>query len=124
MTGAGSHARIATTDPLRAMVDPQLRAGARQMQQLTAQFTPMSDDRTGTSRALPPHLGAFGWNADNNRFGWRCFLGQEPRGDDPCGRLIAAGVATELVVMPGAFHGFDMLCKTAAVSRRFTAAPS
>jgi acetyl esterase/lipase len=36
-------------------------------------------------------------------------------------RLLAAAVPTELVVVPGAFHGFDMMAKDAAVSRRFTA---
>jgi acetyl esterase/lipase len=118
---------------------------------------PMIDDRTGSSRAMPPHLGAFGWNADANQFGWRCFLGQEPGTDAvPAGavparsksvaglpptfigvgaldlfvdeniayarRLIEAGVATELIVVPGAFHGFDVFARDSAASRRFTAA--
>jgi acetyl esterase/lipase len=39
---------------------------------------PMLDDRTGGARRLPPHLGGFGWNAEFNQFGWRCFLGCEP----------------------------------------------
>ena len=38
---------------------------------------PMLDDRTGSSRAVPDHVGAFGWNAEANRFGWSCFLGQD-----------------------------------------------
>ena len=37
-------------------------------------------------------------------------------------RLIDAGVATELLVVPGAFHGFDRIVPNAAVSQRFTAA--
>ncbi|MGE3691334.1 MAG: alpha/beta hydrolase [Novosphingobium sp.] len=37
-------------------------------------------------------------------------------------RLNAAGVPTELLVMPGAFHGFDMFIPDAAISRRFTEA--
>jgi acetyl esterase/lipase len=37
-------------------------------------------------------------------------------------RLIAAGVPTELLVVPGAYHGFDMVAPEAQVSRRFTAA--
>ena len=36
-------------------------------------------------------------------------------------RLVHAGVATELVVVPGAYHGFDVLVPDAAASRRFTA---
>lgn len=37
-------------------------------------------------------------------------------------RLNAAGVPTELLVVPGAFHGFDMFMPDAAISRRFTEA--
>lgn len=37
-------------------------------------------------------------------------------------RLIACGVATELLVAPGAYHGFDQFVPDAAVSRRFAAA--
>lgn len=118
---------------------------------------PMLDDRTGSSRAVPEHIGAFGWNVDANRFGWECFLGQRagmatvPPGSVPARvedlsglpptfigvgaldlfvdesidyarRLIDAGVPTELAVVPGAFHGFDMIVKDAAASRAFTAA--
>lgn len=118
---------------------------------------PMIDDRTGSLRVTPPHHGAFGWNADANRFGWRCFLGQEPGTDavPACAvparieslvglppafigvgaldlfvdeniayarRLIEAGVATELIVVPGAFHGFDMIARDSAAARRFAAA--
>jgi acetyl esterase/lipase len=35
-------------------------------------------------------------------------------------RLIAAGVRTELHVLPGAFHGYDLLAPQAAVSKQFT----
>jgi acetyl esterase/lipase len=118
---------------------------------------PMIDDRSGTSRALPEHIGYFGWNAEANRFGWECFLGQAPGGEDvpaeavPSRRtdlaglppawigvgaldlfveedmayawaLNAAGVPAELLVVSGAFHGFDLFVRDAAVSRRFTAA--
>jgi acetyl esterase/lipase len=117
---------------------------------------PMIDDRTGSSRATPPHLGAFNWNADANRFGWRCFLGQEPGTDlvpsaavparqsvaglpstfigvgaldlfadenvNFTRRLLDAGVPTELLVVPGAFHGFDLVASDADVSKRFNAA--
>jgi acetyl esterase/lipase len=33
-------------------------------------------------------------------------------------RLMEAGVRTELHVYPGAFHGFDKIVPTAAISRR------
>lgn len=116
---------------------------------------PMLDDRTGSSRAVAPHVGQFVWSAEANRYGWRCFLGCKPgmkklsangvpaRITDLAGlpptfigvgaldlfaeecmtyaaRLLAAAVPTELVVVPGAFHGFDMMAKDAGVSRRFT----
>lgn len=35
-------------------------------------------------------------------------------------RLINAGVPTELIVVPGAYHGFDILVPNAPVSRAFT----
>jgi acetyl esterase/lipase len=35
-------------------------------------------------------------------------------------RLVDSGVATELVVAPGAYHGFFFLVPGAAVSKRFT----
>jgi acetyl esterase/lipase len=37
-------------------------------------------------------------------------------------RLLEAGVPTELLVVPGAFHGFDRMVPDAAVARQFTAA--
>ncbi len=37
-------------------------------------------------------------------------------------RLVDAGVPTELLVVPGAFHGFDLVEPTAKVSERFHAA--
>ncbi len=37
-------------------------------------------------------------------------------------RLLDAGVSTELVVVPGAFHAFDLVSPQAAVCRTFTAA--
>lgn len=103
---------------------------------------PMLDDRTGTSRAVPPHVGTLVWTPERNRFGWESFLGTVPgRANAPRGavparvanlkglppafigvgtldlfidedvdyaqRLNAAGVPAELIVVPGAFHGFD-----------------
>jgi acetyl esterase/lipase len=37
-------------------------------------------------------------------------------------RLIAAGVPTELLVVPGAFHGFDAFAADTSVAKRFNAA--
>jgi acetyl esterase/lipase len=36
-------------------------------------------------------------------------------------RLVHAGVATELLVVPGAFHGFDLLVPDAEASQQFSA---
>jgi acetyl esterase/lipase len=117
---------------------------------------PMLDDRTGSSRAVPPHIGHFVWNEAANRFGWRSFLGRAPGGDaapggvparvanlkglppafigvgaidlfvdediDYARRLIDAGVPTELLVVPGAFHGFDVIARDTHVAKRFTEA--
>lgn len=118
---------------------------------------PMLDDRTGSSVMPPPYIGAVGWSALANRFGWKSFLGMTPgtpnvpaaavpaRRTDLAGlppayvavggidlfvnedvdyarRLIDAGVPTELLVLPGAFHGFDRVAPDTAIARRFTQA--
>jgi acetyl esterase/lipase len=118
---------------------------------------PMLDDRTGSSRQLPPAFGSVGWTPGNNRFAWRSFLGREPgdrtvpsaavpaRRHDLAGlpptfigvggidlfasedidfarRLLEAGVPTELLVVPGAFHGFDRMAPDTGIAQRFTAA--
>ena len=118
---------------------------------------PMLDDRTGSTRPVPPHIGNFVATAEANRFGWRSFLGQAPGGADVpraavparaedlrglpptfigvggidlyveedvdyARRLIAAGVPTELLVVPGAFHGFDFLAANTDVAQRFNRA--
>lgn len=118
---------------------------------------PMLDDRTGTSRPAPPHVGTIIWTPEKNRFGWACFLGTAPgRATAPKGavparvtdlkglppafigvgtldlfldedidyaqRLNAAGVLTELNVVPGAFHGFDAVAATLPVGKVFNAA--
>ena len=118
---------------------------------------PMLDDRTGTSRPVPPHIGQILWRAQDNRFGWQSFLGTEPgldsvphagvpaRAADLHGlppafigtgsidlfvdediefgrRLVDAGVSTELLVVPGAFHGFDVFAPESGPARRFKAA--
>lgn len=116
---------------------------------------PMLDDRTGSTRRVPPWIGKVLWDENANRFGWRTFLGAEPGGvtvpaeavparyEDLSGlppawigtggadlffeedveyarRLTNAGVATELLVIPRAFHAFDRIVPQASLSRRFT----
>lgn len=118
---------------------------------------PMLDDRTGSSRSVPPHVGKLIWTAASNRFGWESFLGAKPGGAsaprgavparvqnlaglppawigvgtidlfhdedvDYAQRLNAAGVPCELLVVPGAFHGFDGLPARVPLIERFRAA--
>lgn len=115
---------------------------------------PMLDDRTGSTRRVPSHIGHFVWTEANNRFGWTSLLGVPAGSDDaPSGavparidnlaglpptfigvgsidlfyaedldyakRLALAGVETELFVVPGAYHGFDVLAPTAQVTIEF-----
>ena len=100
---------------------------------------PMLDNLTGSESAPVDPLLAIVWTRQSNEFGWSCYLGDHPaeapyvpaRG--PCRRsafyvdvhgffdlfrdenieyarrLLAAGVATELVVMFGACHAFQAL---------------
>jgi acetyl esterase/lipase len=117
---------------------------------------PMLDDRTGSTRPAPPHIGHFVWTAAANRLGWSSLLGV-PAGSarvranavparagsvaglppawigvgsfdlfveedmEYARRLVHAEVATELMVAPGAYHGFDLVVPDAQVSRQFTA---
>jgi len=118
---------------------------------------PMLDDRTASSRAVPPHIGQILWTGEANRFGWQSFLGQPPgldsaprnavpaRVENLAGlppafvgvgaidlfvdedieyarRLNAAGVQTELVVVPGAFHGFDAIAPDTSLAKQFNEA--
>jgi acetyl esterase/lipase len=117
---------------------------------------PMLDDRTGSSRKMPPWIGRYMWTAEDNRFGWTCLLGvpagsakvpansvparvTDLRGLAPAfigvgsidlfapedvayaKSLIEAGVPTELQVVPGGFHGFD-LAEEASLTKQFKAA--
>jgi acetyl esterase/lipase len=116
---------------------------------------PMLDDRTASTRQVPPFIGEFVWISASNRFGWTSLLGvpagsaHVPAGAVPARvenlaglppalimvgsidlfvdenieyarRLNNAGVSTELHVIPGAFHGFDILAPHTSVSERFT----
>jgi acetyl esterase/lipase len=116
---------------------------------------PMLDDRTGSTRKVPPWQGMIVWDAANNRFGWTSLLGvpagsaKVPYGAVPARvadlrglppafvgvgsidlfvdedieyarRLVDAGTPVDLVVVPGAFHGFDMM--PSPVAKRFRGA--
>ncbi|MGF2951173.1 alpha/beta hydrolase [Mycobacterium sp. THU-M116] len=107
---------------------------------------PMLDDRSSESGHNPHHRL---WSARSNRFGWAAYLGgadpqvavpgrrNDLRGLAPAWigvgthdlfhdedldyteRLRAAGVACQVDVIPGAFHGFDLWAPNTAVSQRF-----
>jgi acetyl esterase/lipase len=115
---------------------------------------PMLDDRTGSSRAVPAHIGTYIWTRHSNQFGWSSLLGQ-PAGAssvlygavparltdlsrlpptfigvgsidlfveediDYAQRLLAAAVPVELLVIPGAYHGFDSIAPDAPLTRQF-----
>jgi acetyl esterase/lipase len=109
---------------------------------------PMIDDRTVHRTGLD-NPGHRLWNQSSNRFGWRSYLGDaDPnvavpaRRDDLAGlppawigvgtldlfhdedleyaeRLRAAGVPCEVMVVDGAFHGFDGIAPKADVSLSF-----
>lgn len=115
---------------------------------------PMLDDRTGSTRRVPPHIGQISWGEAGNRYGWTALLGVPagsatvPYGAVPARvenlaglppafigvgaidlfvdedieyarRLIDAAVPTELLVVPGAYHGFDLSVPDARVSKAF-----
>jgi acetyl esterase/lipase len=118
---------------------------------------PMLDDRTGSTRTLPPHVGQLLWTAESNRFGWTSILGvpagsaEVPAAAVPARcqnltglapaficvggidlfvdediayaqRLNAAGVATELLLLPGAFHAFDKVVPGSTPTKVYEAA--
>ncbi|BBZ11111.1 esterase [Mycobacterium branderi] len=109
---------------------------------------PMLDDRSANNPSLPSYRL---WSPSSNRFGWAAYLGDaDPqvavpaRRDDLSGlppawigvgthdlfhdedlayaeRLTQAGVPCHVEVVPGAFHGFDLLVPKAKVSQAFFA---
>lgn len=111
---------------------------------------PMIDDRTVLRTDLD-NPGYRLWNQSSNRFGWRAYLGDaDPnvavpaRRNDLAGlppawvgvgtldlfhdedlayanRLREAGVSCQVMVVQGAFHGFDRVAPNAVVSQSFFA---
>jgi acetyl esterase/lipase len=109
---------------------------------------PMLDDR---SEVTPDNPNYRLWSPKSNRFGWASYLGNaDPRVAVPARRedlsglapawigvgtndlfhdediayaerLTAAGVPCHIEVVPGAFHGFDLVVPKAAVSQSFFA---
>ena len=65
---------------------------------------PMLDDRTGSSRTVAPHLGAFVWDAAANRFGWSSLLGV-PAGSDSVPRGAVPARVKNLRGLPPTFIG-------------------
>lgn len=64
---------------------------------------PMLDDRTGSARKVPAHIGTVGWSAEANRFGWSAFLGVPagsaavPAGSVPARESDLAGLAPTFI---------------------------
>lgn len=69
---------------------------------------PMLDDRTGTSRPVPHHVGAFVWRPEDNRFGWSSMLGQPAGGDTAPSGSVPARVV-DLRGLPPTFIGVGSL---------------
>jgi acetyl esterase/lipase len=92
--GGGHAARLAIT------------ARDRKEVPLAAQILiyPMLDDRTGSTVALPPFIGAVLWTPAANRLGWESFLGMAPGGPDVPAAGVPARVA-DLSGLPPAFIG-------------------
>ncbi|MCV7410012.1 alpha/beta hydrolase [Mycobacterium florentinum] len=107
---------------------------------------PMIDDRSSLTAGKPDYRL---WSTRSNQFGWAAYLGDaDPqvavpaRRDDLAGlapawigvgthdlfhdedlayaeRLRAAGVPCQVEIVPGAFHGFDLVAPKVKVSQRF-----
>lgn len=108
-----------------AMLALALRdAGGMQPAALVLTY-PMLDDRTGSSRATPGHLGRWCWSAKTNRMGWSALLGcPAGSGSVPPGSVPAR--ATSLSGLPPTFlwiGGLDLfLPETLAFATRLSEA--
>jgi acetyl esterase/lipase len=68
----------------------------------------MIDDRTGTSRPIPAHMGTFMWTPAQNRAGWTALLGSSSGGATaPEGAV--AGRIENLAGLPPTFIGVGSL---------------
>ncbi|PZQ45422.1 MAG: alpha/beta hydrolase [Rhodovulum sulfidophilum] len=63
---------------------------------------PMLDDRTGSARAVAPHIGTWGWTAQYNRMGWSALLGV-PAGSAHVPEGAVPARAADLAGLPPAF---------------------
>jgi len=63
---------------------------------------PMLDDRTGSTRQPPPHIGQFLWRREDNRFGWTSLLGAPAGSNHPPYGSVPARVE-DLRGLPPAF---------------------
>jgi acetyl esterase/lipase len=110
---------------------------------------PMLDDRTSVGQATDRRAGLRLWNHASNRWGWAAYLGNaDPqvavpaRREDLAGlppawigvgtldlftaedldyaqRLSEAGVSCSVEIVPGAFHGFDVVAPNTAIAQQF-----
>ena len=115
---------------------------------------PVLDDRTGSTREMPPYMGHFLWTPAANRFAWSSLLGMPPGSASPplgsvparvkdlsglppafigvgsidlfcdedieyARRLAMAGISAELFIVPGAYHGFDIVAPEAKLTVQF-----
>ena len=65
---------------------------------------PMLDDRSGTTREVPPHIGTMVWTRNANRAGWTALLGVPAGGAQVPEGAVPARVAN-LAGLPPAFIG-------------------
>jgi len=65
---------------------------------------PMLDDRTGTTRKVSDHIGRLVWRRQDNAYGWRSFLGQDPGGLTSAAGAVPARVEN-LSGLPQTFIG-------------------
>jgi acetyl esterase/lipase len=65
---------------------------------------PMIDDRTAVRKDLHPYVGEFVWTQENNYFGWRSLLGEEPGSADVSPYAAAARAAECRVCLQPTFR--------------------